>query len=163
VNCPCGSEKTYEECCGPFIEGKQVPPTAEALMRSRYTAFTKAKVDYIMSTHDPDRITEVDRKSTREWAENSEWLGFTLVSKEGGGESDEEGVVEFIAQYKMRGTKVEHRERATFRKRNQRWVFVDGAELAGPPVRRDESRVGRNDPCPCGSGKKYKKCHGKAA
>jgi preprotein translocase subunit SecA len=30
-------------------------------------------------------------------------------------------------------------------------------------VRRDEPKVGRNDPCPCGSGKKYKKCHGQQA
>ena len=33
----------------------------------------------------------------------------------------------------------------------------------GRPVRRSEPKVGRNDPCPCGSGKKYKKCHGAQA
>jgi hypothetical protein len=30
-------------------------------------------------------------------------------------------------------------------------------------IKRDEPKVGRNEPCPCGSGKKYKKCHGAAA
>jgi preprotein translocase subunit SecA len=37
------------------------------------------------------------------------------------------------------------------------------AEVAAKPVTRDEPKVGRNDPCPCGSGKKYKKCHGAEA
>ena len=60
-------------------------------------------------------------------------------------------------------TKIEHRERALFRKVNDRWAFVDGIEIKGPPVVRTDPRVGRNDPCPCGSGKKYKKCHGVAA
>ncbi|MBA3458440.1 MAG: preprotein translocase subunit SecA [Deltaproteobacteria bacterium] len=38
---------------------------------------------------------------------------------------------------------------------------ADGAEPKGETVRREKPKVGRNDPCPCGSGKKYKKCHGK--
>jgi SEC-C motif-containing protein len=50
-----------------------------------------------------------------------------------------------------------------FRKHGNRWVFVDGQIVNGPPVRRTEPRVGRNEPCPCGSGKKYKKCHGVSA
>ena len=40
---------------------------------------------------------------------------------------------------------------------------VGGDDAAVKTVRRDEPKVGRNDPCPCGSGKKYKKCHGTAA
>ena len=40
---------------------------------------------------------------------------------------------------------------------------VGGDDAAVQTVRRDEPKVGRNDPCPCGSGKKYKKCHGAAA
>ena len=55
---------------------------------------------------------------------------------------------------------IDHRERATFKKHASKWVFVDGVELKGPPVRNEGPKAGRNDPCPCGSGKKYKKCHG---
>jgi preprotein translocase subunit SecA len=40
---------------------------------------------------------------------------------------------------------------------------VGGDDALQKTVRRDEPKVGRNDPCPCGSGKKYKKCHGAAA
>ena len=40
---------------------------------------------------------------------------------------------------------------------------LGGDDAPVQTVRRDEPKVGRNDPCPCGSGKKYKKCHGAAA
>jgi len=46
----------------------------------------------------------------------------------------------------------------------QRVVMSHGGESETPaatPVKRDAEKVGRNDPCPCGSGKKYKRCHGK--
>jgi SEC-C motif-containing protein len=105
----------------------------------------------------------VDPKSTEEWSKNSEWLGFELVSVENGGPSDDAGVVEFVARYKLRGVGVQHRERAVFRKHGERWVFVDGQMVNSPPVKRTDPRTGRNDPCPCGSGKKYKRCHGTAA
>jgi SEC-C motif-containing protein len=132
-------------------------------MRSRYSAFATGNVDYIIDTHDPDRRNDVDRDATENWSKNSEWLGFELISSEKGGPSDDAGVIEFVARYKTKGVALTHRERAVFRKHGDRWVFVDGQIMNGPPVRRTEPRVGRNDPCPCGSGKKYKKCHGAAA
>jgi len=159
VSCPCGKGDSLESCCGPYLEGKKHPETAEALMRSRYTAFATGNVDYILDTHDPDRISDVDRKGTEQWARGSEWLGFELVSSEHGGPDDDAGVVEFVARYKVKGVTIAHRERAVFRKHDARWVFVDGQPVNGPPVRHTEPRPGRNDPCPCGSGKKYKKCH----
>ncbi len=132
-------------------------------MRARYSAYTVGNVDFIVSSHDPDRAQEVDRKNTEVWAKQSQWLGLEILSTEKGQPDDDVGVVEFIARYKVQGVKVEHRERALFRKHAERWVFVDGVEIKGPPVVNTEPRVGRNDPCPCGSGKKYKKCHGTAA
>ena len=132
-------------------------------MRSRYTAFAVGNVDYILATHDPDRGGDVDRSGTEAWSKNSEWLGFELVSAEKGGPDDDAGVVEFVARYKVKGVTLAHRERAIFRKHRDRWVFVDGQMVNAPPARRDEGRVGRNEPCPCGSGKKYKRCHGAAA
>jgi len=129
-------------------------------MRARYTAYATGQVDFIMSSHDPATVGQVDRASTETWSKSAEWLGLEITSTEGGGAADAEGVVEFVARYKIRGVAVTHRERATFRKLGPRWVFVDGVELKGPPVRNEGPRTGRNDPCPCGSGKKYKKCHG---
>lgn len=163
MTCPCGKGESIESCCGPYLSGEQIPDTAEALMRSRYSAFATGNVDYILATHDPDKSSEVDRSGTEAWAKNSEWLGFELVSAEKGLPGDDAGVIEFVAKYKLKGVTMAHRERAIFRKHRDRWVFVDGQMVNGPPVKRNEPRVGRNDPCPCGSGKKYKRCHGSAA
>jgi SEC-C motif-containing protein len=132
-------------------------------MRSRYTAFATGNVDYILQTHDPDRRSDVDANSTEQWSKNSEWLGFELIESDKGQPNDDAGVVEFVARYKIKGVTLTHRERSVFRKHGDRWVFVDGQIVNGPPVKRNEPRVGRNEPCPCGSGKKYKKCHGAAA
>ena len=160
MTCPCGKGETLEECCGPYLKGIARPDTAEALMRSRYTAYATGDIDYIIDSHDPDRRGEVDRKNTELWSKQSEWVGLEILETDKGGADDDVGTVEFVARYKIKGVKVEHRERALFRKHGSRWVFVDGVEVKGPPVRRTEPRIGRNDPCHCGSGKKYKKCHG---
>lgn len=163
MTCPCGKGESIETCCGPYIDGTKRAETAEALMRSRYTAFATGNVDYIIQTHDPERRGDIDETSTADWSKNSEWLGFELVSAEAGGENDNAGVIEFVARYKVKGVTINHRERAVFRKHGDRWVFVDGQIKNSPPVRNNEPRVGRNEPCPCGSGKKYKRCHGAAA
>ncbi len=163
MTCPCGKGETLETCCGPYLAGTAAPETAEALMRARYTAYATGNVDYVVESHDPDRRSDVDRKNTELWSKSSEWMGLEILSTEKGQPGDDTGIVEFIARYKVKGTKIEHRERALFRKHGSRWVFVDGIEIKGPPVVNTEPRVGRNDPCPCGSGKKYKKCHGAAA
>jgi len=160
--CVCGKGESLETCCGPYLSGEKLPPTAEALMRSRYTAYAQGNVDYIIDTHDPERSGEVDRSSTETWSRKSEWLGLEILGTEAGTEDDEEGVVEFVARYKLKGVTVDHRERAEFRRIKGRWFFMDGHEIAPPPARKLTPDVGRNDPCPCGSGKKYKKCCGRA-
>ncbi len=160
MTCPCGKGESLETCCGPLIAGKALPETAEDLMRSRYSAYATGNVDYILSSHDPATAGEVDRNNTETWSKGAEWLGLEIGKTEGGQASDTEGTVEFVARYKIRGVTIDHRERAIFKKDGQRWVFVDGVELKGPPVRNEGPKAGRNDPCPCGSGKKYKKCHG---
>ncbi len=163
MTCPCGKGESLETCCGPFLKGTKKPKTAEDLMRSRYSAFATGNVDYIIKTHDPDTVDQIDRESTEVWSKQSEWQGFEILSSDAGGEKDHFGTIEFVARYKLKGSQLEHRERATFRQQDGTWFFVDGEQIAGPPVRREGPKVGRNDPCPCGSGKKYKKCHGQAA
>lgn len=159
--CPCGTNKEFASCCEPFLKGKAKPPTAEALMRSRYAAFTVADIDYIEKTTDPSTRSTFDRAGTLEWAKQSEWLGLDIVSTKDGGEDDQTGLVEFIAKFRIEGNDHAHHERSDFRKRDGQWYFVDG-KLVQEPVR-NENKIGRNDPCTCGSGKKYKKCCGAAA
>ena len=132
-------------------------------MRSRYSAFVEGDIDYIMDTHDPDTRGQIDREGTEQWAKESEWQGLEVLDIEKGQPEDNFGRVDFCATYKLRGVVVQHRESATFRKDKDRWWFVDGEQIAGPPVKREGPKVGRNDPCSCGSGKKFKKCCGQAA
>jgi SEC-C motif-containing protein len=143
-----------------LIDGSVIAPTAESLMRSRYSAYVVHAIDYLGETLHPDHRGDWDRDATRKWAESSEWLGLTIVSTESGGEGDDEGWVEFNAIFRSGGEEQQHTERSRFRRHQGRWYYVDG-DLPKPRTQRHETpKVGRNDPCPCGSGRKYKKCCG---
>lgn len=159
--CPCTSGTTYAECCQPYLEGKAAAPTAEALMRSRYTAFAMGMVDYIHDTLAPESRSDFDRKGTEQWAKRSEWKKLEIHETEQGQPGDEEGIVDFTAHYIMDGKKVAHPERSLFRfdRDDQRWYFVEPITASQKPVVKVPT-PGRNEPCPCGSGKKYKKCCG---
>ena len=159
-NCPCGSGRPYNECCGPYITGKAKAPTAEALMRSRYSAYAEHEVDYIINTCKHKGENDIDYKSTRDWSERSTWLGLKIISTEKGGPVDTEGIVEFEAVYEQDGLKDVHHELAKFKKENGEWLYEEG-RVTPRTVVRASPKVGRNEPCPCGSGKKYKLCHGR--
>lgn len=158
--CPCGSTRTYEDCCGLLIKGESPALTAEQVMRSRYSAYVKVETDYLFSTTHPDHRQGYDHKGTRLWAENSQWEGLEILGTRGGGPEDSEGEVEFVACYRERGLKKQYHEKAHFKKEDGTWYFTEGAAVAPKPIVRTEPKVGRNDPCPCGSGKKFKKCCG---
>lgn len=174
MNCPCQSQKSFETCCKPFLTGEAMPETAEQLMRSRYTAFTKVDVEYLKKTLAPESRGDFDINSTKKWAEQAVWKGLQILSTDNGQATDKKGTVEFIATYQTEGQGLDHHEVAQFRKAdNGQWLFVDGeshthGEGEGhshhheKPVTvvREQPKIGRNDPCFCGSGKKYKKCHG---
>jgi SEC-C motif domain protein len=159
TNCLCGSNKSFDECCEPFIKGTNSAPTAEALMRARYSAYATANIDFIERTIHSNARADFDRESARKWAEQSQWHGLEILNVTGGKEDDAEGIVEFIATYSQKDDRIEHHEVATFRKEAETWTFVDG-HLLNKPFRHEQPKIGRNDPCPCGSGKKYKKCCG---
>jgi SEC-C motif-containing protein len=158
-NCYCGSGVTYAECCEPIIGGKHIAETAEQLMRARYSAYVGAQMDFVFETTHPDNRQDYDHAGTREWAESSEWLGLEIVATRNGGAADEQGEVEFIARFNEKGAPREHHENAQFKKENGQWFFTDGAMVKQKPI--TVSKIGRNDPCTCGSGLKYKKCCGK--
>ncbi|MEM7263294.1 MAG: YchJ family protein [Planctomycetota bacterium] len=157
-SCPCSSDRSYDECCGPLLAGRRIPTTAEQLMRSRYTAYTRTDLAYLRETLHPRARDTFDEESTRTWAAKSEWQGLEVVRTEAGGVDDSTGVVEFIARYRNEGQNIEHHETAEFSRDNQVWKFLDGKVQGLDPIVRDNVKVGRNDPCPCGSGKKFKKC-----
>ena len=159
--CPCGSGKKYGECCEPIIKGKSKALTAEALMRARYTSYVKQEIDFILtSCEEGDGIAEIDKKATEDWSRESTWNGLQILRTEQGGENDEEGVVEFIADYTFHQMKDKHHEIAGFKKINGEWKYVAG-HIITTTVKRDGRKIGRNEPCPCGSGKKYKQCCGR--
>jgi SEC-C motif-containing protein len=160
MNCPCGSGETYAACCEPIIKGERAAATAEQLMRARYTAYTQVEMDFLESSLHPDSREGSDPEGARDWAENSEWHGLTIVDVQDGGEDDETGRVEFIASYEYEGEDQQYHEVAEFARADGAWHFVEGRPAVKKPVVREEPKVGRNDPCPCGSGKKYKRCCG---
>jgi SEC-C motif-containing protein len=156
--CPCGSEVSYADCCAPLITGALQADTPERLMRSRYSAYVKAEIDYLYETTHPDHRKGYDSEGTRKWAEGSQWLGLEIVSSRGGKE-DSLGEVEFIARFSEDGTETAHHELGKFKRHEGRWYFTDGKMVGAKPL--ISNKIGRNEPCPCGSGAKYKKCCGK--
>jgi len=158
--CPCGSGQGYGVCCEPVIRGARAAETAEQLMRARYSAHAKVEVDFLYASTHPDHRRGYDHQGTRRWAAESEWRGLEILHCEGGGPQDERGTVEFIARFRDKNGLRSHHERGGFLRHAGGWCFTEGEMVKAPPL--VSSKVGRNDPCPCGSGKKHKKCCGAA-
>lgn len=114
MRCPCLSGESYEACCGPIHAG-EAAPTAERLMRSRFTAFALGDAAYLLhSWHPSTRPASLELDDTR-------WYRLDILDRVGGGLLDAEGVVEFAAFY--RGGSV--RERSRFTRSDGRWVYLD--------------------------------------
>lgn len=164
--CPCRTLDTvkmsYQECCEPFVTGKKKAPTAEALMRSRYAAYVVKNIDYIDGTQIVLENETFDKNEALKWAESSEWNGLEILKSQKGQPGDNTGTVEFVAHYKDKasGTELRHHETSLFQRRDGDWKFKEGHIHGAQPVKRLEPKLGRNDPCSCDSGKKFKKCCG---
>ena len=122
--CPCGGP-SLARCCGPYLRGEAHPETAVALMRSRYTAYVRRNIDYLVSTHAPPGGA-VDPEAIRAWAQRARWQGLTILATRAGGALDAEGEVTFEARYSADGKPGVLRERSRFARRDGRWVYVDG-------------------------------------
>ena len=133
--------------------------TAEELMRARYHAYETCNMEFIKESHDPDNTEGIDWAECEKWARESQWLGLEIISTTKGGEDDKDGIVEFKATYIENGKTIVHHERSYFVKKNGVWFYQKWLPITSTRI--NENKVGRNDPCPCGSGKKYKKCCGK--
>jgi SEC-C motif-containing protein len=156
--CPCCSGKSYKDCCEPFIITTSYPQTPEILMRSRYTAFALANVDYIFHTMADQALLSSDRASTQSFIDDVEWLGLEIISAAKPSSNESEGIVEFVAHYKVNGEVKILSERSQFAKKEGRWFYVSGEHKLMRSVAHRSNTPNRNDPCSCGSGIKYKKC-----
>lgn len=118
--CPCGSAATYAACCQPSHLG-QAAPTAEALMRSRYTAYLLKLEDYLLQTWHPDtRPTALDLDEDT----STRWLGLEVRRFEATG--NDTAIVEFVARYKVGGKAGKLHEVSRFIRMEHRWYYVDG-------------------------------------
>ena len=120
--CPCGSGQIYESCCGLYHQGAY-PETAEQLMRSRYCAFVKHNVDYLLRTQHQDLSGPNDRQEILDTFQSCQWLELKILTKSKGEESDTEGEVEFLATYANEGQIFEHREKSHFKKIGPQWLY----------------------------------------
>ena len=150
--CGCGSGCVSDECCSRYLKGDEDAPTAEALMRSRYHAFVVKDASYLLRTWHPStrpRALDFDGDTTT-------WLKLEVLETISGGKCDTRGIVEFKAYFDSgTGREILH-ERSSFLKEDGAWFYVDG-EM---PQQSSVMKPSRNKPCPCGSGKKYKRCCG---
>lgn len=155
--CPCGSGATYATCCGPLIAGTRSAADAARLMRSRYTAHATHAFAYLHQTYLPTRGTPFNAS---DYQSDIQWTKLEIHRHD---PDVKPGVshVDFTAHFTQNGHAGAHHEKSEF-------LQIDGAWLFNRPLREgpapvvSATRVGRNDPCPCGSGKKYKKCCGAA-
>ena len=124
MNCPCCSVKSYEQCCKPFHLGQQHAPTAETLMRSRFSAFAIPNGDYLMETTLPTKRKLHNKEDLQEWGEINQWTKLEIVRAPSANE------VEFKAYYiDEKGNPQLHHELSLFENLNDRWYYVSGEFL----------------------------------
>lgn len=118
--CPCGSNLSFTACCEPLLNEKKVASTAEELMRSRYSAYSKGKIDYLVSTTHPSTRHRFSKKEIEAWSRSNKWLKLEIIESL-------PTIVEFRAHY-MQGIdppKIHH-ERSSFVLENDKWYYIDG-------------------------------------
>lgn len=155
--CPCSSQNQFENCCQPILNG-ELAGSAEQLMRARFTAYSQVDMDFIEKTHDPKTKNKTNMAENKAWAEQTQWDRLEIVNTQEGGPDHTWGLVEFKAYFSRNNEEGVHHEVSEFNKKDGQWYFTKGKAPESFQVINTEPKVGRNEPCPCGSGKKYKKC-----
>ena len=153
MTCECGKEAPFEQCCGRFLESSEQPATAEELMRSRFVAFGLGNFDYIEATQVEPLPEEVRNR------EEPEWESLEVLECVGGGPDESTGTVKFAAVYKL-GQRRRHCELSRFVRVDGQWRYQDGDIEDEALDETPQPKVGRNERCPCGSGRKFKRCCG---
>lgn len=142
--CPCGSGQPYGDCCRPFHRDAATAPGPEALMRSRFSAFVLKLPEYLLASWHPDT-----RPATLQLDESPDWTGLQIMSSS---EQGDRGQVHFRAIHRVPGGFAFLEEKSDFVREGGRWYYLSGRPREG---RLDP---GRNERCPCGSGRKFKAC-----
>ena len=119
--CPCGSGALLADCCTPYLSGRETAPTAEALMRSRYTAYALGRQSYLQATWHPST-----RPANLHLDPSQNWLGLKVLRTEQGSQNDDRGIVEFVARFKVAGRGHRLHEISRFAKLDGRWLYLDG-------------------------------------
>lgn len=123
--CPCGSSKSYDHCCQKAHNHPSSASTAQALMRSRYSAFALGMGDYLQTSHaKKTRPSAKEGKEIERWAKSVTWVKLEIHHCTNGSSTDENGTVEFTAFYLENGTLQSIHENSYFERRNQRWYYV---------------------------------------
>lgn len=143
--CYCCSNKNYTDCCAIYLTGQRNAPSAEALMRSRYSAFCTGNSDYLIKTLHPSHREHDDATHLESTLKNTQWLGLKIIAAS-------TNTVEFIAFYQQNPIGQLH-ERSRFVQEDGQWFYTTGDMLPN-------TKIHRNDICICGSNKKFKKCCG---
>jgi SEC-C motif-containing protein len=123
--CPCNSGKSHDNCCKDYLDLSQNAPTAEALMRSRYSAFVLKNKEYLRYSWHPDTCPAEIRMS-----DSCQWLGLKIIATKAGETGDSSGEVEFVARSKTHGKAHRLHENSRFARFDKRWVYFDGDLMA---------------------------------
>jgi SEC-C motif domain protein len=145
--CPCGLGE-YETCCQPFHLGKAKAQTAEQLMRSRYSAFAKQEIEYILKTTATGQQNFLDAQAIADWSKSNQWLKLEIVQAQEKLDKNH-AQVEFKAYYHDGRNEQTHHEISHFVKFENVWYFLDPTT---------DQKITMKQPCICGSDKKFKQC-----
>jgi len=152
--CPCGSGKPFSDCCAPIIAGQQRPETAEKLMRARFTAHITGDWSFLHRTY---QGTAGSPYAPGEAEPVIGWTKLVIYAHEPGGQP-ETAFVDFSAHYLDHERELALYENAEFKRIQGEWIYTRSVREGPAPIKASHPKPGRNDPCPCGSGKKYKHC-----
>jgi len=156
--CPCGSGQTFAACCQPILQRAKVAETAEQLMRSRFTAHALHDLEHLHRTYLPTAnrpyVAEPDGTPRMNWTR------LVIHAHEPGAKPDS-AFVDFTAYHRDEAGEHAHHEKSEFLRIAGEWYFTRPVREGPAPLKSAHPKVGRNDPCPCGSGKKFKHCCGK--
>ena len=146
--CPCGSGSAYSSCCQPILNDHRLAVTAEMLMRSRYTGFVQQHAEHLQSSWH-----EKTRPKTLNFDDHPVvWLGLEIDSCRGGLADDSTGTVDFTCSYLENGQLCKLQEVSEFLKEDGLWYYLQGKCKVA------KEKIARNTECPCGSGRKFKRC-----
>ncbi|MCY9851297.1 YchJ family metal-binding protein [Vibrio mediterranei] len=161
TSCYCGNDAPFESCCLPIHQDVRKANKPEQLMRARFSAHKTKNVDFVVATYHPSCDAEAERSSIAD-SINSNWTKLKVTGTESG-TNKHEGFVSFEAYLEEDGFEYCLTERSRFIFEDDQWYYIDGElddSIPPRPLTTQALKVGRNDPCVCGSGKKYKKCCG---